>query len=157
MGRIDNENPTGDLPAAFLAKMQLHWSKVQQAFRAMDQDHTGKIQRKEFEDLCTRFGCDMSTQQMDQVLYLRPPHGPRRRPARPHDPAAGGRYGDQRNCARHPCWSGFLLRKGVFSSMPLRCTACPHPSADGPQTCGRSCAYLTATAMAMSTSRNSGT
>jgi Ca2+-binding EF-hand superfamily protein len=67
MGRISNENPCGDLPPAFLSKMQLHWSKVQQAFRAMDKDRTGKIQRPEFEDLCQRFGCDMSVKEMDQV------------------------------------------------------------------------------------------
>lgn len=60
-------NETGGLPPAFLEKMQTHWNKVQGAFRAMDRDNTGKIQRNEFEDLCVKFGCDMSSKQMDQV------------------------------------------------------------------------------------------
>ena len=64
--------PTGGLPPEFLAKMQLHWSKVQQAFRSLDRDNTGQLHRSEFEDLCDRFACDMSKRQMDQVAAATP-------------------------------------------------------------------------------------
>jgi len=57
----------GGLPPAFMAKMQLHWNKVQGAFKDMDRDNSGKIQRNDFDNLCTRFGCDMSPREMDQV------------------------------------------------------------------------------------------
>ena len=67
MGIMSNENPTGGLPPQFMAKMQVHWSKVQQAFRSMDRDQTGQIDRKEFEELCDRFGCILTNKEMDQV------------------------------------------------------------------------------------------
>jgi hypothetical protein len=58
------------LPPEFLEKMQLHWSKVQNAFRSLDRANTGKLQRSAFEDLCARFSCDMSKKQMDQVATV---------------------------------------------------------------------------------------
>ncbi len=58
------------LPPEFLEKMQLHWSKVQNAFRSLDRANTGKLQRSAFEDLCARFSCVMSKKQMDQVATV---------------------------------------------------------------------------------------
>lgn len=40
---------------------------VHAAFRQIDRDNTGDLEREEFEEMCTRFGCEMSTREMDQV------------------------------------------------------------------------------------------
>ena len=68
MGKDMGVDETGGLPPDFLSKMQLHWSKVGQAFRALDKDNVGYINRKNMGAICERFGCFLTNKELDQVL-----------------------------------------------------------------------------------------